>query len=150
MLFRSQKKRGWDKVHPNPMEGKRHSLETILKLRLKNLGIDNPNWKGGRTELAGYLRASPKITKLKVTILKRDKYACQLCGTKGGILELDHIRPFREILSEFLKKYAVLDIKTFSFELYLIALKYKPFWDKKNLRILCQNCNRTRKRCGTT
>jgi len=59
----------------------------------------------------------------------------------GGDLEVDHIKPFADILEEFLIKYMVLDVPTFSRELLLISLKYKPFWDKKNLRTLCRNCN---------
>ena len=145
----SQKKKEWDKVHPNPMEGKHHSAEAILRFRLKNAGANNPNWKGGRTELAQHIRESPKNKRLRTIIFKRDNYTCQSCGQISGRLEVDHIIPFAKILSEFLKKYATLDIKAFSFELYLIALKYKPFWDKKNLRALCENCNRTRKHSGT-
>jgi hypothetical protein len=35
----------------------------------------------------------------------------------------------------------VLSLEAFTYELSLIALKYKPLWDKKNLRTLCKKCN---------
>ena len=104
-------------------------------------GEGNPNWKGGRLSLAQLIRASDKNRKLIARILIRDKYTCQICGQVGGDLEVDHIKPFSDILEDFLQKYAVLDLKLFQSELFSIALKYKPFWDKNNLRTLCRRCN---------
>ena len=104
-------------------------------------GENNNNWKGGRTTLAKLIRQSAKNKKLILRVLKRDKYTCRICGQVGGALEVDHIKQFSEILGEFLNKYAVLDVVAFKYELYLIALKYKPFWDKTNLRTLCRECH---------
>ena len=104
-------------------------------------GEGNSNWKGGRLTIAQLIRSCGKNRKLIAQVIKRDKYTCQKCGVVGGDLEVDHIKPFADILEEFLIKYMVLDVPTFSRELLLISLKYKPFWDKKNLRTLCRNCN---------
>jgi len=104
-------------------------------------GEGNSNWKGGRLTLAQLIRQCDKNRKLIAQVLKRDKYTCQLCGVIGGDLEVDHIKPFADILEEFLQKYVVLDLQTFQSELFLIALKYKPFWNRKNLRTLCRKCN---------
>lgn len=142
----SKGKREWDKTHPGPMTGKHHSDETRAKLRLLQAGINNGNWKGGRLSIAQFIRGSPKNRRLIASTLKRDKNTCQLCKQMGSDLEVDHIKPFTKILDGFLQKYAVLDIRVFSFELYLIALKYKPFWDKHNMRTLCKKCNQDRRK----
>ena len=99
------------------------------------------NWKAGSKDLGQLIRQSKKNKGLIKAILKRDKYTCQHCGQVDGDLEVDHIKFFSDILAEFLEHYNVLDIPTFNFELYLIALKYTPFWDKENLRTLCRACN---------
>jgi 5-methylcytosine-specific restriction endonuclease McrA len=110
--------------------------------RLKRFTTDgNPNWKGGRLTLAQRIRGCEKNRKLIASILKRDKYTCQNCGQVGGKLEVDHIKSFAEILEGFLQNYNILSIPEFEYELYLIALKYKPFWDKHNLQTLCKKCN---------
>lgn len=101
----------------------------------------NPNWKGGKLSLSQRIRNCKKNRLLIASILKRDKYTCQKCGQVGGELEVDHIKPFSQILDEFLQQYQVLSKPTFEYELSLIALKYKPFWDRKNLRTLCKKCN---------
>ena len=101
----------------------------------------NPNWKGGRKQLARMIRGSPKSKDLILKVLRRDRYICQNCGQVGGKLEIDHIKPFSDILEEFLRIYSVIDRDVFRYELYLIALKYKPFWDQANLRTLCKKCN---------
>ena len=108
------------------------------------IGEGNGNWKGGRKTLAQIIRGSKKNRLLIASIIKRDKYTCQSCKQLGGDLEVDHIKPFSDILEEFLKQYQVLNLQDFTYELSLIALKYKPFWDKKNLRTLCRKCNWTR------
>lgn len=101
----------------------------------------NPNWKGGRESLSQRIRNCKKSRLLIASVLKRDKYTCRKCGQVGGDLEVDHISPFSEILEEFLQHYQVLSKPEFVYELSLIALKYKPFWDRKNLRTLCRKCN---------
>lgn len=110
------------------------------------IGEGNGNWKGGITSLAKRIRDSKKNRALIRRILKRDFYTCQICGQVGWKLEVDHLRPFSEILREFVALHPSLDANLFSYELSLIALKHQPFWDKSNLRVLCQSCNRTRAR----
>lgn len=105
------------------------------------LGERNPNWKGGKLSIAKKIRGCEKNRVLIAHILKRDKYTCQMCGQVGGDLEVDHIKPFCLILDEFLAKYAVLDVRVFTQELFPIALKHPAFWEKKNLRTLCRKCN---------
>ena len=142
-------KREWDKTHPGGMLGKHHSLETRIKMSIARQGFDNPNWKGGNVNIAKRIRQCQKSMKLIDFILKRDNYTCQLCGSQDNP-EVDHIKPFSEIFAGFLKKYTVLNTQAFAFELCMVALKYKPFWDKTNLRVLCLKCNRSRKLCNGT
>ena len=130
---------------PFSSKGAYFSKETRVKLSLGFKGSKNPNWKGGRLNLHQLIRGCDRNRRLIALILKRDKYTCQLCGQVGGELEVDHIKPFADILDEFLQKYVVLDFATFQFPLFLVALKYKPFWDKTNLRTLCKKCNRNYK-----
>lgn len=101
----------------------------------------NPRWKDGRQPLSQRIRNCNKSRRLIASTLRQDKYTCQECKQVGGDLEVDHIKPFSEILDEFLQYYQVLSTPEFAYELYLIALKYKPFWDKNNLRTLCRKCN---------
>lgn len=105
---------------------------------------NNNKWKGGILPLVRRIRECDKYKLLTKYILKRDKYTCKLCGQVGGQLEVDHIVPFSDILRIFIYAYQMLDIKLFKYELFKLALKYKPFWNKTNLRTLCRKCNRKR------
>lgn len=107
-------------------------------------GDGNANWRGGRLTLARIIRGSPKNRALVASVLRRDKYKCQICGRVGGDLEVDHIKTFATILDGFLKEHQSLDQTVFAHELSVAALKYKPFWDKANLRTLCRDCNWSR------
>lgn len=91
----------------SPMKGKKHTLETIKKMklaakgriisktqRLKISGKNNWNWKGGVTPLNKKIRRSKKFINWRIAVFTRDNYTCQICGQKGGILHPDHIKPF--------------------------------------------------------
>lgn len=104
-------------------------------------GPANGNWKGGRLNISQRIRQHAKSRTMIAKALRQGRYTCQQCGQVGGELEVDHIRPFSDILSDFLNTYAILDNTLFAYELSLVALKYKPFWDVNNLRVLCRACN---------
>ena len=63
--------------------------------RGKNIGKDNPRWKGGitpinqaeRTRFRQYLQAK---------VFNRDNYTCQICEQYGGSLQVDHIKSWKE------------------------------------------------------
>lgn len=70
-------------------------------------------------------------------ILKRDKYTCVQCHQIGGNLHVDHKKKFSIIFNEFLKSTQ----ETNKYKLFTKAMKYKDFWDKSNLQVLCRKCN---------
>ena len=67
----------------HPMFGKKHTEETIRKLRIINRakaqkGENSPNWKGGVTTFNKLERARFQKTIQKL-IFERDNYTCQIC-----------------------------------------------------------------------
>lgn len=57
-------------------------------------GENHYNWKGGITPLNRKIRTSVEYKEWRNIVLKRDDYTCQICGKRGGKLEVDHIKPF--------------------------------------------------------
>lgn len=98
----------------------------------------NANWKGGKKQLSSLIRECDKNKSLIKKILKRDKYTCQKCYQIGGQLEVDHIKKFSIIFDEFIK---INKTEKNKYILFKIAQKHKPFWDEKNLQVLCKKCN---------
>ena len=95
------------RIRENPskgMLGKKHKLETILKMRATALRNGNKpktkwgsecwNWKGGTTATNKLLRRSKEFKEWRIKVFERDNYQCQECGQRGGILHPDHIKPF--------------------------------------------------------
>ena len=90
--------------------GRKHSLETKLKMSIVKKGIifsDNWrrnmghkkdkhwNWQGGITSETLSLRKSIDLKLWRETVFNRDNYICQMCGKKGsGNLQADHKLPF--------------------------------------------------------
>src|SRR3990167_4778238 len=59
-------------------------------------GVKHSNWKGGITPKNIAIRKSSEYKEWRKKVFERDKYTCQLCGIKGGDLEVDHIKTFFE------------------------------------------------------
>ena len=57
-------------------------------------GENHWNFKNWSTNKLIRLRSSGEYKEWRIKVLKRDEYTCQECGTKEGILEVDHIKPF--------------------------------------------------------
>lgn len=104
-------------------------------------GKGNPNYRNGSKELKVMIRDCAKNKDLIIKILNRDNYTCQLCGQRGGNLQVDHIKEFKTIFDEFLEKYKIYNPIKDKYILFDLSQKYKPFWDKKNLQVLCKKCN---------
>lgn len=73
----------------NPFFGKKHSKESLYKMR-----INACNWKGGVSGENEIARKSTEYKLWRSAVFERDKYTCQFCGKKGGKLQADHIKPF--------------------------------------------------------
>lgn len=79
------------------------SEETKRKIRIshigKNLGSENPNWKGdkAKTPIMERIRFGAEYKEWRTAVFERDDYTCQFCGKRGGIyIEADHIKPFSQ------------------------------------------------------
>ena len=103
------------------------------------IGEKHPNWQGGITSLHMRLREAFNV-QLTPIILKRDKYKCQLCGSKKK-LHVHHIKPFKDILQRIIKEHPEYDpIKNVN-ELYEIAVNDSEFLDQTNLITYCKECH---------
>lgn len=89
----------------------------------------NPNWRGGTSILSELVRVLLPYKKWHANVLKRDKYACLLCGCKRH-LHVDHIYPLSLLLRD--GKITVPEE----------ALTYSPMWDLSNGRTLCETCHK--------
>ena len=77
--------------------GKKASEETRKKMSVvrigKQVGENNPMWKGGLTPENSRIRASREYHLWRTAVFQRDSYTCIWCGMKGDI-NADHIKPF--------------------------------------------------------
>ena|SRR3990167_1071512 len=66
------------------------------KVRLSQLfsGKGHYNWQGGITPKNLKVRRSRKYRLWRKSVFERDDYTCQSCGTRGGELNADHVKPF--------------------------------------------------------
>lgn len=84
-LSRFAKKRGV--AHMLTPESRRKQAKTIS-------GSGHWNWQGGKTPTAQKIRNSLETKNWRRAVYERDNYTCQLCNTRGGTLNADHIKPF--------------------------------------------------------
>jgi hypothetical protein len=79
--------------------GKKRSEEVKMKISLsrkgKATGESNTNWKGGissanNKDRVGFSRD------VRVYVLERDNFTCQICNQHGGYLQIDHIKSWSD------------------------------------------------------
>jgi hypothetical protein len=70
--------------------------EQLENSRLVNLGVKNPNWKGGKTPDKIKIRMSKEYEVWRRRVFERDRYTCTSCGEVGGLLNADHIKSFAQ------------------------------------------------------
>lgn len=58
-------------------------------------GPANNNWKGGITNTNQKRRNDPRLIEWRKSVMERDRFTCQDCGT-NGYLQAHHIIPFSE------------------------------------------------------
>ena len=92
-----EKIKDWYMKHPschrmedNPFYGKKHSNETIRKIKNKLSLEGSPSWRGGISFEPYGIEFN---NELKGQIRKRDNHACQLCGIKqnGRAHDVHHV-----------------------------------------------------------
>ncbi len=80
--------------------GTHHSEKTKEKIRRScehnNAGSKHWNWKGGITPFRKKLYFSKEYKLWRKAVFERDNYTCIWCGEKGGKLNADHIKPWRD------------------------------------------------------
>lgn len=81
------------------MLGKKHSIETRIKIGLKHKGEKCYFWKGGVTKENDKERKGLKFRLWREAVFKRDNWTCQDCGQRGGKLHPHHIKPFSEFIN---------------------------------------------------
>lgn len=103
---------------------------------------NNPNWKGGITDLRRFIYRLDEYKKWVDSIFKRDNYICQECGDKGKHLEAHHIKSFKYIYKEFLQTYSQFSPIEDKETLLRLSITYEPFWDINNGKTLCRDCHK--------
>lgn len=58
-------------------------------------GENHHNWHGGTTSVDRLERVRFQRT-IQKQVFERDNYTCQICGTRGGWIQVDHIKPWAE------------------------------------------------------
>ena len=78
----------------------------LIKYRPQNQrwkGENNPSWKGGITSENHLIYGSAKYKEWRKYVLNRDDYTCNMCGKRGGKLQVHHIKRFsiyRDLITE--------------------------------------------------
>lgn len=76
----------------NPAYGKKHSLETRLKMsQTHRKRLETLDLKGKQHER---IRKSVEYKIWREQVFTRDNWTCQFCKKRGGSLDADHIKPF--------------------------------------------------------
>ena len=66
----------------------------VYKPRLSTRGRIPWNWKGGVDKERHRLMKQAEYILWRKAVFERDDYTCQMCFTKGGFLNADHIKPW--------------------------------------------------------
>lgn len=76
--------------------GFRHTPETRQTIRDAHRGEKNHAWKGGVTPEHTRQRHSAAYREWRTAVFTRDDFTCKMpgCGTRGGMLNANHIKPF--------------------------------------------------------
>jgi hypothetical protein len=96
-------------IHPKPMLGKHHTIETIERIRIGNIGKINKHSKEGNERIAKYMRNRivSEETKMKVSRTRKEKEIAKLQNNprwKGGISFEPYTPEFNKYLKEKIRK----------------------------------------------
>lgn len=133
---------------PTWNKGKKMSKAFCEKIsKIKKDFLSNPenhwNWQGGKTSLYAALRNSELSFKWKQDVKKRDNFTCQRCGdSTSNNLESHHIKPFSQILKEFLSFYNQFSPIEDREILLRLSISWPDFWKLENGKTLCKECHK--------
>jgi len=112
-------------------------------LRTNKIGENNNFWKGGISSLYERLKSLEENHVWRYRIFCRDKFTCQICNKKSdGDLNAHHVKPYKDILRDFLQEYSQFSLFDDKETLVRLATTYKPFWDVNNGITLCEYCHK--------
>ena len=75
--------------------GFHHTEVSKKKISETHKGEKSYLWKGGISKFDHVDRVRFRET-IQKQVFERDNYTCQICGIKGGNLQVDHIQPWAE------------------------------------------------------
>lgn len=92
----------WNKGKPLSKETRKRLSASLIGRKTWNKGKPyiqirgkkHHNWKGGVTPHSMKIRHSLEYKLWRTAVFERDNYTCIFCGTRGGRLNADHIKPF--------------------------------------------------------
>lgn len=84
----------WFAIRSQAMLNSQAAREHLAKIQQEFKGKKSPHWKGGITPINLSARNSTAARQWRKAVLTRDQRTCQICGTKEGIIDADHIKPF--------------------------------------------------------
>jgi hypothetical protein len=96
----------------------------------RNVGENNPFWKGGVTKISKRIRVCVPYREWRSSVFERDSYTCQFCNAKGVYLNADH---YPVLFSEIMLSFNIKTMKD--------ARNCELLWDINNGRTLCRECH---------
>jgi HNH endonuclease/NUMOD3 motif-containing protein len=122
------------KGKPSKIKGIPKSYEAIKKMRLahrdKQMGSNNPNWRGGTSKLRWLIQSNYRYIQWKLAVFNRDRFNCQVKGCNSTELHPHHIKPIGQSIKDY-------NIKTIE-----EAIKCQEIWDVNNGITLCKQHHR--------
>ena len=80
----------------SPNYGKKHKIETRIKMSKSHSLEKHRNWQGWITDETHRLRNKMKYQDWRKKVLKRDNNVCQICWIENIRMDCHHIKDFKE------------------------------------------------------
>lgn len=102
-------------------------------------GSNNHAWKGGRLKLNKLIRNSATYIEFRDRIMRERKYTCEITGEFNCTLNVHHIKPFCELIDQFVILYGDdIDDDDRREELYKAIDEFELFWDEDNVLVVSE------------